>query len=235
MFKYFKPKNSVIEFRCFEEDWEVIPQPFPSRKYIPEWFKSLSPKMSKGLKSSTIKRCAPFLDTMLIGWIIPLAADVHFTSNEDCSEITWNCEYSKSAIETHSTNQLNGDKHPSYPKPALKFMNYWSIKVPKDWSVLFVPPINREDPRFECMSGIVDCDKYESFINFPFNWNKPNFDGIVASGTPLVQAIPIHRSCFEMEDDFHAFSDNEIKSFEKARTRTTVHESHYRDNLWVRK
>jgi hypothetical protein len=235
MFKWFKPKNSVIQFRCFEEDWEVIPKPYPSRKLLPEWFKSLPPKVTKGFESSTIKRCAPFLDSMTAGWIIPLAADIYIKTNDDCSEFNWECKYEKSIIETHASWQISGDNHPSFPKPATKFMNYWSIKVPDDWSILFVPPLNRQDPRFTCMSGLVDCDKYEEFINFPFFWNKPNFEGILPAGTPLVQAIPIHRKSFEMKDDHHAFTDKELEVLTKTRAKRKTKESLYRDELWVRK
>jgi hypothetical protein len=172
---------------------------------------------------------------MVVGWIIPLAAEVHITSNEDCSNIQWNCNFDKSIIDCHNAEQINNDKHPKYPKPPIKFMNYWSIKVPNDWSVLFTTPFNREDERFTCATGLVDCDRYEEFINFPAFWNKPNYDGILPIGTPLVQAIPIHRSSFQIEEDLHPFTENEIKVIDKANKSRQIHRSFYRDKLWVRK
>ena len=68
MFKWFKPKQSVIEFRCREEDWDVIPKPYPARKLMPNWYKDLVPKLDSRADSSTIKRCAPFLDAMIVGF-----------------------------------------------------------------------------------------------------------------------------------------------------------------------
>lgn len=235
MFKWFRPKNSIISFKCEEHDWNVIPKPFPSRKYLPDWFKSLSPLMEPGLDKGTIKRCAPFLDTMLVGWIIPLAADVHITSNSDCSKIDWNCNYSKSILDCHNHKQIGENKHPSYPKPPLKFINYWHIKVPKGWSVLFVPPLNRHDDRFTCVSGLVDCDEYDEFINFPAFWNKPNFNGILKAGTPLVQAIPIPRNSFEIQSNISYMNEQDVKNIEFTRAKMRVQPSHYRENIWVRK
>jgi hypothetical protein len=81
----------------------------------------------------------------------------------------------------------------------------------------------------------VDCDRYEEFINFPAFWNKPNYDGILPIGTPLVQAIPIHRSSFQIEEDLHPFTENEIKVIDKANKSRQIHRSFYRDKLWVRK
>jgi len=234
-FNLFGSKKEFIEFRCFEDDWDVIPKPFDSRKLLPNWYKSLAPKLGSGFEQSTIKRCAPFLDAMIIGWVIPLAADVHIQSNENCSVINWDCKFNKPILESHTAEQINEDKHPQYPRPPIKFMNYWSIKVPKGWSVLFVPPINRTDDRFFCISGLVDCDKYEEFINFPGFWTKPNFNGILKAGTPLVQAIPIKRDNFEIKDNFHSFTSEELKNLNKLRSKRQVNESYYRDSCWVRK
>lgn len=233
--KWFKPKNSIIQFRCLKEDWNVIPKPFPARKLLPEWYKTLQPKTEPGLEKSTIKRCAPFLDAMVVGWIIPLATEIHIKSNKDCSQVDWKCNFNKPIIETHSAVQLNGDKHPAYPKPPIKFINHWSIKVPKGWSILFTNPLNRADERFTCVTGLVDCDNYEEFINFPAFWTKPNFNGILPVGTPLVQAIPIRRDSFNLEEDLHPFSDEEWNVIEHTRAKRSVEESLYRNKLWVRK
>jgi hypothetical protein len=235
MFKWFKPKQSIIEFRCHEENWDVIPKPYPARKFMPNWYKDLVPKLDSHADSSTVKRCAPFLDAMIVGWIIPLASEVHITTNEDCSRIDWHCGWDKPILESHKASQINNDKHPKYPKPPIKFLNYWSIKVPDGWSVLFTPPFNREDERFSCITGIVDCDRYEEFINFPAFWNKPNFEGILSVGTPLVQAIPIQRSSFEIESNIHELNDQELKKIQKTSAKLKIERSHYRNNLWVRK
>jgi hypothetical protein len=87
---------------------------------------------------------------MNVGWIIPLAADVEFLTNEDASSVEYKWQFYRTMIENHGKNQISTDKfpNPNDPNPPLKFMNYWAIKVPKGYSVLFVPPLNRADPRF---------------------------------------------------------------------------------------
>jgi len=229
-----------ISFRCYQEDWDVIPVPYPAGKFMPEWFKTLKPKVKDekgkqlvGFDTSTIKRCPPFLDALTAGYIIPLAADVHIKSNEDCSRLTWEWKFNKTLIEEHSPKQLNEEKHPAYPKWPFKWLNYWSIKVPDGYSVLFVDPLNRNNDLFTSVAGYVDCDRYEEFINFPFFWTKPNADIVIPAGTPLIQAIPIRRDKFS--HDCHAFLKEELEQVEKIRRRRQSHESYYRDQQWVRK
>lgn len=236
MFKSFI-KTPEIEFLCEEQDWDVIPKPYPARKYMPEWYKALPPKLDKGLTSSTVKRCPPFLDVMQLGWIIPLAADVEFKTNDTAGRVDWNSKFYKTMIESHSYDQISTDTTPNpiLPKPPIKFSNYWLIKTPKDYSVMFVPPLNRPDPRFTCFSGVVECDKYFEFINFPFTFNEPNFHGILPAGTPLVQIIPIKRSALIKESSIEQFTSKDVAELELTRRRRHSHESYYRDNLWERK
>lgn len=236
MFKSYKPNNE-IEFLCHSEDWDVIPKPFPARKLMPDWFKSLPMKLNPGIKSSTVKRCPPFLDAMQVGWIIPLAGDVEFRSNDNASGIDYTWEFYKPLVENHSYEQITTDKKPNpiLPKPPMKFLNYWLIKVPKDYSILFVPPLNRPDPRFTCFSGLVDCDGYFEYINFPFTFNEKNFHGIIEAGTPLVQAIPIKRDTLFKSFDIREATNDELEELSKTRRKLQSHVSHYRDNVWERK
>lgn len=232
-------KTPTIEFLCYKEDYGVLPEPYPARKLMPEWFKALPPKINKEnrFKNSTIKRCAPFLDAMNVGWIIPLAADVEISTNDDASGVSYKWQFYRTMIENHGKSQISTEKepNPNDPKPPIKFLNWWAIKVPKGYSVLFVPPLNRPDPRFTCISGLVDCDGYFEFINFPFFFNEPNFVGIIPAGTPLVQVIPIKRDALFRDHEARAFTDEEIEELEFTRRQRSIHESHYRDYVWSRK
>jgi hypothetical protein len=232
-------KTEEIEFLCYEQYYGVIPNPYPARKLMPEWYKELPQKINKQEKinNGTIKRCAPVLDAMSVGWIIPLAADVEFITNNDSSGVSYKWTFDRPMVENHGKDQVSTDKapHPMMPKPPMKFLNWWAIKVPKDYSVLFVPPLNRGDPRFTCMSGFVDCDGYFEFINFPFFFNTPNYTGIVKAGTPLVQAIPIPRNKLLKEAKVRKFDKKDHADLEKTRNRRKVHESIYRNFIWSRK
>jgi len=42
MFSWFmKKQQPQLEFLCFDDDLGNIPEPYPARKLIPEWYKAL--------------------------------------------------------------------------------------------------------------------------------------------------------------------------------------------------
>lgn len=233
----FWRKAPKLEFVCLEEDYGVIPEPYPARKHMPDWFKAIPAKLNAGLTSSTVKRCPPFLDAMVTGWIIPLVADVEIRTNSDASGVDYKWTFHKPVIENHAKGQVTSEKCPAPHDilPPMKWMNYWAIKCPPGYSLLFTNPFNRPDPRFTCFTGIVDCDGYFEYINFPFTFNIPNWFGIVEMGTPLVQVIPIKRDTLDLKSIARAFTEKEHDEIKKSRACRRAHESHYRDRVWERK
>lgn len=231
---FSKPK---IEFLCYEEDLGNIPEPYPAKKLIPEWFKALPMRMHPGLDSGTVKRCPPFLDAMTTGWIIPLAADVEIKTNSDCSGIEYKWEFNKTMIQNHHMDQVSTEKspNPTFPKPPIKFLNWWAIRCPPGYSLLFMPPLNRTEKRFTCFSGMVEADKYFEFINFPFVWNVPNFHGILPAGTPLVQVFPIKRDTLFGNTIIRSFNKKDLKDLNDTRQKRKSRISYYRDELWEKK
>jgi hypothetical protein len=229
----FKIKTPVIEFLTFEDNKGVIPEPYPALQYQQSWYKDLPHRSGDGgLHSSTVKRCAPFMEAMGLGYIIPLAADVEITLSEEEGEIapTVLTEHHRQLVGHHTPEQL-GEGHPSKPSPTMKFSNYWAIKVPKGWSVLFVPPLNRPDSRFECFSGSVECDKYWNFVNFPFFLKDPSFKGVIEQGTPLVQAIPFKRTDVA-KPRVGVLSNADLKKLDLTSRCLKSHISFYRNKLW---
>lgn len=216
---------------------------------MPDWYKNLQsytgdgkPRLA-GSKTDgpTIKRCAPFLDAMTTGWIIPLAADVEITSNDNADGVSYKWSFYKTMIENHGSEQVKGN--PQAPKPPMKFMNYTYIKMASGYSALFLPPLNRKDFRFECIAGLVD-DTYMGngaleYINFPFFFLEPKYTGIIKAGTPLVQMIPIKRDSIFSQSQKNikikkmTKKDNELVT--KTRARRSSHTSLYRDSLWHKK
>jgi hypothetical protein len=241
MFELLKSviKTPTIEFLCDPQDENVIPVPFPAVKYLPDWYKHLPQKINKEnkLENSTIKRCFPFIDAMALGWIIPLAADVEIITNNDASGLTWKSNFYKVMIENHGKDQISTKEHPhpSLPKPPMKFLNHWAIKVPDGYSVLFIPPLNRPDQRFECISGLVDCDKYWEFVNFPFFFKEPNYTGILRAGVPLIQCIPIKRNALVKEAKVKTLTKEDQEGIELTRRKRKSHASFYRDECREKK
>lgn len=234
-------KTPEIEFLCYEEDFGVIPKPYPSRKLMPDWYKALPAfkENQKGLgaNNSTLKRCPPFLDAMCIGWIIPLAADVEFKTNSDASGIDYKWTYERQMVDNHYNWQVSTPDcpNPDSHKPPLKWRNWWAIKVPPGYSVLFIPPLNRPESRFTCLSGMVDCDGYFEFVNFPFFFNIPNFYGVIEAGTPLMQAIPIRRDAIIKNGVVRPWNKEDHKESKKTQRRYSVSQNIYRNFIWKRK
>jgi len=224
--------DGVIEFVCEEKNYDVIPEPIPANDVLPDWYKQLSGSLDEGLESSSVKRCMPFLDAMTMGWIIPLCAETEMEYDTQKGEANVNWRFEEPTISSHGPEQIGGDSHPHSGKAILKFHNYWGIKVPDGYSVLFVPPLNRTEQRFQVFSGVVDCDNYFNYINFPFIWTAGDYHGVLDAGTPLIQAIPIKRDTLIGDGRARPMSDDESSEMNKQVRKLGVEESDYRDNIW---
>jgi hypothetical protein len=221
----------IVEFVCDTLDLGVIPPPIRSGKVIPAWYRNLAGKVNNVdiIENSTIKRCPPVIEAMTEGWIMPLAADVEFKTNADASGVEYRSLFYKPMIENHQLDQIKG--HPDLPKPPMKFMNYWMVKVPPGYNLLFMPPLNRPDPRFTCFSGIVR-GEYMEYINFPFFFNIKNFTGVIEAGTPLVQLMIYKRDDAVDKCSVKAFSNSDVAEIELTRRKRKSHPSTYRDSIW---
>jgi len=233
-----QPEEPKLEFLCYAEDYGVIAEPVPARKVLPDWFKNLPPKIERKdkLENSTIKRCMPVLDAFNAGWILPLAADVEIETDETGDGYQTKSKFYRPMVENHNKEQVAN--HPGFPFHPLKWLNYWAIKCPPEYSLLFVPPLNRYEPRFECISGMVD-DTYLGngaleFINFPFFFKIPKYTGIIRKGTPLVQIIPVKRDFLLKSSNtvnLRKLENDDLQLINHTRNRRAAHESLYRDEL----
>lgn len=227
----FSLRTPTIEFVTHKQHWGVIPEPYPAVRFLPTWYKKLPHRTSK--LDSTVKRCAPFLDSMGAGYILPLAADVQLTMKDGGENVKTDSDFYDKIIGLHGKQQL-GSEHPVAPGPVLKFSNFWAFKVPKGWSVLCVPPLNRPNETFECFSGIVECDQYWNYVNFPFFMKDPSFKGIIPQGTPIIQLIPFKRSALKTKMKCSVMSALDEERMKRTSRQLAAHKSHYRDCLWKR-
>ena len=185
-------KSKKIEFRPRSPKFDVV-EPKPSSLYIPDWYKK-TPQVAEN--NMTAKKCVPIVDALSAGYMIPLPADVHWdeTRNgkkwETDSKIEIVSQHYKSQTEMFEINQ-------SFDSQSYKWVNHWHIKTPKGYGTLFVHPLNRSDLPFYSFSGFVDTDRHPLIVNFPFIIQK-DFIGTIPAGTPMIQAIPIKRSDWEM-------------------------------------
>jgi hypothetical protein len=186
-----------ISFQHISKEYIDIKYPSPSVNYITDGFKKTHQKInSEDIFQNTeftVKKCMPFLDAMTSGYIYELPDDVYIDSTLSTKiEIRHNSVFN--LVSTHSKEQL-GELSVPYGYESgmpLKWNNPFIIKTPKNYSMLFVCPINNYDLPFLTLGGVVDTDNYNHPINFPFLIKK-GFKGTIDKGTPIIQMIPFER------------------------------------------
>jgi len=145
------PTNKTIKFHLIHDfpDQIVLP-PVPSKKVVPSWFKNIPPKVEDNRlgKISSVKRCMPFLDAMTAGYTMLMHMDVVIEQKPDGTiHLPFIDDHHQyliekwKPIETHPSSQVRGSAFENMT--ILKYMNPWVVETPKDYSVLFVPCINR--------------------------------------------------------------------------------------------
>jgi len=225
-----------------EETKQIIAAPEKAAKHLPLWYKNTGKKINPKLSSMephptymspgsnlTLKACAPFLDSMTMGYIVALAADIEFVNPQTYmgNRVVWGA--SKEIVGMHSIQQVGKMQAPLGFSELFKWMFPFRIKSPKGYSCLFMHPSQRYDLPFTTLSGVVDTDKYETNINFPF-FLKENFMGIIPKGTPICQIVPIKRNPWVSKT---LKPDEKITFMGKALR--YVYEGAYKKQYWVKK
>jgi hypothetical protein len=162
----------------------------PASRFVPEWYRGM-PGVVNGIE--TVKKCVPVLDSLTMGYMFTLSADVWY-------------DHESQKVLSNAVVPINSDHYPEqtqdvvlpdeYDAQPHKWINYWHMKTPKGYSTLFIHPLNREDLPFKSFTGIVDTDKHPLVVNFPFVMRK-DFSGVIPAGTPIIQAIPFKRDSWD--------------------------------------
>jgi hypothetical protein len=228
--RLFASPAPTLVFRCAPEDHNVIAPPVPAKSVLPDWFRKLPPidkaRTSASDNGLTVKRCMPFLDAMMTGWLIPAAATIRLEISDQGQTVNAGWEFDKVMVSNHHPYQVAGN--PAEPRPPCKLHNYWTIETPPGWSCLFVPPLNRARPVLEVLSGVVDTDSYQSLIHFPFIATGPDGLHTIEKGTPLVQVIPFRRDAATPETEIRAETPQEAERRVKILRHTQAAEGWYR-------
>ena len=232
--------NKIIITDTFGFPEEV--QPSTASKVIPEWYKNLDSYLTgkkepngEGQTNGTIKKCMPVFDSISLGYMLYTPVDVWVKQNKQPpKEIKLTDVIDESQLETQPfyewpsfemitfhpieqapTHPNRNGHNESYPK----WMNPWSIKTPDGYSCLFVSPFHRDLP-FTILPGVVDTDKYDAPVNFPFVLNSPTtFSGLIPAGTPMAQVIPFRRDSWELKEGEQEDIVRQSKTMTKLRTR----------------
>ena len=184
-----------------DKHYQNLGQPQPAKKFLPQWYKdSETTTLSElGEERSGLKRCIPFLDSMISGYMLVTPVDIFISKNEDGSlNIRWN---SVEKLEDF-ISERGKDLGEKIPRPAghypnhLTFRGFWGMKTPRGWSLLVVQPLNRFDLPWTITSGFMDADKFSTSGNIPF-FIREDFEGMVPAGTPFAQLIPVKRESWK--------------------------------------
>jgi hypothetical protein len=176
-------------------------KPEASIKHLPSWYKRKKPTfnnepvkiMPNGTSNITVKWCNPFGDALSAGYYILLNYDLQVTKSEGDSHFVWKTGGSD-FVSTHSVEQVAPELIPKgFNNQPYKFLNNWRVTTPKGWSCIFTHPLNRPELPFHSLAGVVETDRYNLPVNFPF-LIRDDFEGVIESGTPIIQIIPFKRA-----------------------------------------
>lgn len=200
-----------------------LPEPAPASRKIPSWYRD-TPGVVDGIE--TIKKCIPFVDSLLAGYMITSPADVYFGKDG----VVHNAIID--VVDRHDKKQIEEIPIPKeYNDQPFKWVNNFAVKTPKGYSTLFIHPMNQLGLPFYSIAGIVDTDKYVIPVNFPFFIRK-DFEGIIPADTPIIQAIPFKRDDWKMS--IHEAEKGFIPlDFENSRLSPPF--NYYKRKFWSRK
>lgn len=229
-----------IEFVAMDKyGYEVCPKPYPATAAIPQWWKDqkpywVSPDNPNGNKillnnresNASWKKCTPMLDSLGLGYIIPLWADVQVTFENGYQVLKW--RVSNPVFEIHGGD---GIEKPEGYNEVFKFINKWTPKLPKGYSLLVTNPIGYPNSPFKAINGIIDYDKSTHMLAPPV-FLKKDFEGIIEKGTPIVQVFPFKR---ENWTSSFSQSDQEQQQINLDRDVKATIVNNYVKNIWSKK
>lgn len=176
----------------------ALPKPVMSYKAMPQWLKDMPTSLPGEYRSTTVKRCMPFLDAMTMGYTIPMWCDLVVTIDEENEAVhlanppNWGGE---KLIADHAAYQIESSPFSSWKfgKFPMKLINPWVIQTEPGVSCLIMEPLNQPNPVIRLLSGVVDTDTYYNNINFPFIVVGGSGEHLIKKGTPIAQVIPFVR------------------------------------------
>src|SRR6266496_5468620 len=112
--------ENLIEFHCRSDLLEVLPHPIPAGKNLPQWFRAMPAMMGAGASGEveTVKNCMPFFEAMTCGYLLPLLADMRFSTNAGKLRVEI-VGFDLPLVDFHAGDQFPGA--PFESTPIVKF------------------------------------------------------------------------------------------------------------------
>jgi len=111
-----------------KKEYENAGQPIPAKKVLPEWYRLsemdfIDPADPEQKSASGLKRCVPFMDAMISGYVLRTPMDIFVSKNEDGSlKLGWNSSDHFNEFITERPKEL-GEK---MPRPVF---NIWKHSI----------------------------------------------------------------------------------------------------------
>lgn len=217
----FKPLTYSEQFNTWLIKRKDL-HPVAASKTLPNWFRNTEPSFNteEGFTDATVKRCVPFFEALSSGFYIKSHSDVKMILRD--GQIRVKAPISDfdlpSPIDRHNPKQASKlfDHMDLDVNHVFKYINPWSIKLPKGYSCLFTHPLNAAgNNSITFFSGVVDCDTFNyASVNFPFMLNKGFTEFDIKQGEPLVQVIPFKRENYTYKVSATSKKDVERKERE---------------------
>jgi hypothetical protein len=203
--------------------FEGLLAPTPIKNHVPDWYKDSEMHDFSGAPG--LKKCIPFLDSMLSGYALTIWEDIEIFQDSNSFKIQDNSIINERISEIGSKIPIPDE----YMSNHFVWSGKWGMQVPQGYSVLITHPINRLDLPFLTLSGIIDSDTWIPPGNIPF-FLKKGFSGVIPKGTPFAHVFPYKREVWSMEIDsafnpddfFYDIKDGSI-------------EGYYKKKFWERK
>lgn len=236
-----------IEFKCHPKLKPILPEPVAAKLMLPDWLKRMpmtadDPVLEETMP--TVKQCPPVFDAMTAGFMILLPCDLHYSKGRfdwhwpefPVDDHDLRIMPGSSPISHHHPTQVVGSPFFAEDRLLIKFLNFWTIKAPEGYSLLFTHPCNRADLPFLTLTGMVDSDTYfEHFVHFPAAWVDDKFDGTLPKGTPVAQVIPIKRDVLRSDLKFDVMNADEFDRVGDTFSDLRKHNKHYRRTFRTKK
>jgi hypothetical protein len=197
----FNKKQEILKIE-YENKFLWMPPITPAKSVVPDWYKSILP-VSNDIKqlpiSPNVKSCIPFLDSLTIGYTVPLPMDIAVRIDEEGFPIvSWEMN------QHQMVGARAGDEAPIPTPTGFDETHFiWStacaFKLPEGYSAVITHPLNRHDLPFMTLSGVVDADAIMHEGSIPF-YIKKGFEGLIKMGTPIFQVIPFKREDWQIEE-----------------------------------
>jgi hypothetical protein len=229
-------KKNILKHAPYND---AIPSIFPAKQAIPEWYKAgvrigdldESKKIKILPVNAGFKLCAPFLDSMTLGYMIPLMADIAIKQTEGGPSITYS-NVLGDPVFLRDTGSINSTLPVPEGLSELHFVWRTSIalKIPKGYSALITHPLNRFDLPFITLSGVADGEFVMPHGQIPVFFSN-TFEGIIPRGTPIAQVILFKQENWSSKID-KTIIDEAIKTSHVSEATAF---GYYKNNIWKKK